>query len=113
MNPFKTKSPEENDYESFTIFDSKARTYREPLLAKSSDDMLRQVTNLFRDPAQNQNVLVTNPEDFSLFKIGEFSTKTGKFTPCTHEHLANLHDLHAAAKRLKTSDQQPGALSST
>lgn len=88
-----------NDYQYFTIFDSKVGIYREPVLGINEHDILRQIDALFRDPQQAQNQLVTNAEDFSLFRIGGFTKATGTITTQQPEHIANLHDIRAAVQR--------------
>lgn len=93
---FGKKDHEQPDFEYFTIFDSKVAAYRPPMLAINRHDMLRQLDGLFRDPNEQRNQLVTNAEDFSLFKIGSFSKKTGTIVGCNPEHIANLHDIRAA-----------------
>lgn len=87
------------DFEYFSIFDSKVSVYREPMLAANRHDMVRQIDNLFRDPAQAKNQLLLNAEDFSLFKVGEFTKKTGLIVGCTPEHVANLHEIRALVIR--------------
>lgn len=89
------------DYEYFTLCDTKVGVYREPMLAINQFDMVRQIQSLFKDPAQQQNQIVTNAEDFSLFKVGAFTKKTGEITPCTHEHIANVIDIKIAIQREK------------
>lgn len=96
MNPFKKEK--QADLEYFTIYDSKVGVYREPMLAINRHDILRQIDGLFRDPAQTRNQLLTNAEDFSLFKCGEYCKRTGQITPTTLEHIANLHEIKAATQ---------------
>jgi len=107
---FTKNNKEKPDLEYFTIFDSKVGTYREPMLAINRHDILRNLQGLFQDPAQQRNQLVTNAEDFSLFKVGEYSKKSGTITPCAHEHIANLHDIRAVIQR---SEIKPVGMHST
>lgn len=80
----------------FAIFDSKANAYgQQPTFAMNKDVLLREILQLFRDPAQAKNQLLTNAEDFSIFRIGAYDRKTGQISPKNHEHVANLHDLRA------------------
>lgn len=99
------KGAQAPDYEYFVFFDSKVGRYGEPALAINRHDLLRQIDGMMRDPQQKKNQLVANAEDFSLFKIGEYSKKTGVITPCNPEHIANLHDIRSAAWR--TIEKQP------
>lgn len=93
---FRSKETKIKDLEMFTVFDSKVGIYKEPVLAHNRHDIIRQIQNMFLDPKQNNNQLVTNSEDFQLFKIGEFSRQTGEIVSCHHEHIANFHDLKTA-----------------
>lgn len=90
----------EPEFEYFTIFDSKTRSYREPILAINRHDLLRQVQNMFLDPKEQQkNPLYINAEDFSIFKIGEFDKKSGVITSTKQEHIANLHEIRASVEK--------------
>ena len=109
MNPFKKNPEVQPDFEYFILFDSKAGIYREPMLSINRHDMLRQLDNIYKDPQQKQNVLVSNAEDFSLFKIGDFSRRTAKINWHEPEHIINLHEIKSAVYR----ENGPGALSST
>jgi len=93
------KNEEAPDSEYFTIYDTKVGTYREPILAINRHDMLRSLTTMYTDPKAHRDQYVLNAEDFQLFKIGEFSKKTGELTGCKPEHIANLHDIKAAVAR--------------
>lgn len=95
----KKEAKETPDFEYFSIYDSKVGVYREPMLAANRFDMVRQIDNLFRDPAQAKNQLLLNSEDFSLFKVGEFTKRTGLIIGCPPEHVANLHEIRAAIAR--------------
>lgn len=87
------------ELEYFTLHDSKVGVYREPMLAINRHDILRQLTDLFKDPEQQKAQIVANAEDFALFKCGEFSKVTGKMTGTPLEHIANLHDIRSAVAR--------------
>ena len=93
MNPFGKKQEPELEY--FAIYDSKSQTYNEPMLAANRFVMLRQINDLFQDSNQSKNQLFLNAEDFSLFKVGEYSKKTGQILGQSPEHIANLHELKA------------------
>lgn len=100
---FSKKNEQEPDFEYFTIFDSKVGIYREPMLAVNQHDILRQIDTMFRDPAQARNQLLLNAEDFSVFKIGDFTKKTGLIRGHQPQHVANLHDIRAAVQRSQQS----------
>lgn len=92
------KSKKNSDLEFFTIYDSKTESYREPMLAMNRLDMIRSLEGLFRDSRQVTNQLVTNSEDFALFKVGEFDRKTGLIVSTNHEHIINLHELRSSIR---------------
>lgn len=85
------------DMEVFTVFDVKSGTYRTPILGLNRFDIIRDVERLMRDPAQVRNDLVTNAEDFQLFKVGEWFKKEGRLEVCRPEHIANFHEIKAVA----------------
>lgn len=92
-----TKKPQV-DMEIFTIYDSKTSSYGNPVHAPNHFDLQRQLINMFKDPSQSQNTLMTNSEDFSIFRIGTYDKKTGRIEATNLEHIVNLHDLKALAK---------------
>lgn len=93
------KKQERNvDLEFFTIFDSKANAYGEPVFAKNKDVLLREVLTMFNRPEREKNPHYNNAEDFSIFKIGSYDKKTGLIEVQNLEHIANLHDLRALAR---------------
>lgn len=95
-NPFKNDQDEKNyDHEIFVIFDSKTSSYTLPSFAMNHHDLVRQIINMFNDPAQAKNQLLVNAEDFSIFRTGYYSKSTGEINPCKLTHIANLHDLRA------------------
>lgn len=93
----KDKPQAESEY--FVIYDSKVGAYRNPMLATNRFDIIRQTESFFRDPKMELQDLCTNPEDFSIFKIGEYSKTTGVIVPTQHEHIANLHEIKSSVLR--------------
>lgn len=94
-----SKKTNQVDYEYFTIYDTKIDSYRMPMAAVNKFDMIRQIESLFRSPEQKDNQLITNAEDFQLFKIGEYEVKTGTFTAQRPQHVANLHEIKASLRQ--------------
>lgn len=94
----KNKNEPTADLEIFTIFDSKTQSYGNPTFAVNQHDLVRQIINMFQDPTQKTNQLLTNAEDFSIFRIGSYWKRTGELQSCTLTHVANLHDLRAIAQ---------------
>lgn len=101
----KNDKQQDPDMELFTIFDSKTQSYDVPTFAINKNDLVRQIINMFKDPAQNNNRFKLNAEDYSIFKIGSYYKRTGKLVENNLEHVANMHDLRAIA--------EPGALNPT
>lgn len=95
----KGKAQAQVDAELFTIYDSKTDSYGDVLAAVNGHDLVRQITNMFTDPAQSKNRLYLNAEDYSMFKIGVYDKKTGAITSQEPQHVANLHELRTLAKR--------------
>lgn len=96
------KNNHQADLEMFTIFDSKTASYEAPSIAINQHDIVRQVVNMFRDPAQARNRFLINAEDYSIFRIGTYDKKTGTIVPTkAPEHVANMHDLRAVAEQAK------------
>lgn len=100
---FKGKTEKQVDLELFTIFDSKTESYREPALAYNQHDFIRQISNAFEEKRE-QNGLYANAEDYSVFKIGEYSKVTGKITAIEPTHVVNLHELRAMVEK-KSGDE--------
>lgn len=104
------KKPVDNtqgDLQIFIIHDSKVGNYRDPMYAANGDDMKREIINMMCDPRQQQNNnLYLNSEDFSLFKIGYYSRKSGQITVHNMEHIAYLHELRTVATRKIAREQQ-------
>ena len=94
---FGTKKEKHVDQEVFAIYDSKAATYQQPIFATNSLIISREIEAMFTDPAQRNNFIVTNSEDFTLFKIGEYDRKTAAYTPITPEAIFGMHEIKAAA----------------
>lgn len=95
----KSKEDYQPDLEFFTVYDSKAKNYSEPFPAMNKDVVLRDFVNAFRSPeAAQKNRYYMNAEDFSIFKVGTFTLKTGSLIGQNHEHIANMHDLRAIAQ---------------
>lgn len=94
------------DVEAFTVFDAKVNAYGTPVFAINRHDLVRQIVNMFRDPAQTKNMYFTNAEDYQVFKIGEYSKTSGCLTSHQPEHIANMHELRA----MVLNQTQPGSV---
>lgn len=72
----------------YSVHDAKAGCFNRPLFQRSDGEALR----AFVDEAgrTGESLVAQHPEDFSLFRIGEFEELTGVLTPHPEPvHLAN------------------------
>lgn len=109
----KTKTEKVWDLELYVIYDSKAQTYGKPIFVKNKEVLLRDILQMFRDPQEQKNQLLTNAEDFSVFRVGGFNYSTGLVDATQPEHVANLHDLRSLVEppeRPMRSVSEAGAL---
>lgn len=88
---FGKEKPTNHDLEIFLIYDSKVNAYRDPIISPNKWEMFRSYERLLKNNPDDQ--LITNAEDFALFKIGEYFKKTGTITLHEKEHQANFHEL--------------------
>lgn len=94
------------DFEVFTVYDSKTQSYEVPSFALNHHDLIRQIINMFKDPAQKNNRFLINAEDYSVFRIGTFDKRSGVLQAGRLEHIANMHDLRAVAMQ-KEAQSRP------
>lgn len=72
--------------QTFSIYDSKAKAYLPPWYMHNTDMALR----VFADCCNaTDHQFSKNPEDYTLFHIGEFDDESGKITPDTPKSIAN------------------------
>lgn len=86
----------------FAIYDSKATAYLQPFFMRSAGEAIRAFENTAIDPNSMFN---KNPEDYSLFQIGEFDESEGTLIDEeTKVHLANAHHVIATHNERKMSN---------
>lgn len=73
-------------HQIFTFHDSKAQAYLPPFFLHQDGMALRTFSDLV---AEKEHPFARHPEDYTLFKIGEFDDSTGKITVITPISLAN------------------------
>ncbi|WNK14270.1 MAG: nonstructural protein [Microvirus sp.] len=105
---FGRKSENQVDQHVFAIYDSKAQTYNQPIFALNSLIIARELEAMFTDPNETKNFLVTNSEDYTLFKIGEYDRKTAKFIPCAPEAIFSMHEIKASVQARIAMQRQTG-----
>lgn len=65
---------------AFSIYDRKPKRYSLPFFQVTIEAASREFKNLVNDP---QSSLNKNPEDYTLFQIGEFDETEGTLTSST------------------------------
>lgn len=60
--------------ECFSLFDDKAKIFGTPFFAINSGIAVRMLTDLVNDP---KSTVSRYPEDFTLYRLGEFSDDVG------------------------------------
>lgn len=98
------QNPVPADIQFFLLFDTKAETYRDPLMSTNRETMVREIANSFQDPRAAQAPHVLNPEDFQLFSCGEYRRATGELKGWPPVHVANVHEI-ATTVRSKSGPQ--------
>lgn len=59
----------------FSVFDTKAQAYGTPYFCVHIGQAIRSFSDLVQDP---QSTVKRHPEDYSLYRIGEMDTISGK-----------------------------------
>lgn len=63
-------------YKVFAVFDSKVGAYTVPRFARSTGEMLRIFSHTVNQTSDD-NGIAANPEDYTLFQIGEYDDEKG------------------------------------
>lgn len=84
----------------FTILDTKAMTYSLPAPSKNLGTVIREVTELLKQPGQYS----ANPEDFQLYSIGGFDEDTGHVEAWPPRHVVNFVELVANGRALQLAE---------
>lgn len=73
-----------------SIFDKKAEVYFTPYFAKTQGEALRMLSDLVNG---RDNMVANHPEDFDLFKVGDFDEDAGIIDALVSPlHLASALD---------------------
>lgn len=59
----------------YSIFDSKAKAFATPFFCSNDDVSVRMFARSVKDP---QSMMFSNPEDFSLYRLGSFNHESGR-----------------------------------
>lgn len=75
----------------FAVNDTKAETFGRPVFQTNVGEALR----AFSDECNNeQSLLHSHPEDFHIYKLGEYDQATGLFSTIPPAHIASALDFH-------------------
>lgn len=76
----------------FSIKDTKSR-FLEPYAGMNKATAQRDIMNIFRNDNSKNSPIVMNPEDYQLFKVGEFDNESGLIVSHEQEFICNVVDL--------------------
>lgn len=75
----------------YTVFDAKAQTYMTPFFVPNDQVAKRALVNLLTDPTHQFS---KNPEDFSLYHIGEYDDASAALhVPQQIQCIGRCHEL--------------------
>lgn len=72
---------------TYSIFDRKAGVYLTPFFAVNDQVADRSFQALAKRP---ESTIASAPEDFSLYRIGEFCDDSGEITPSAPDWVSNI-----------------------
>lgn len=68
----------------YSIYDKKMEVFNRPMIEQNLVPILRSLGNIMRDP---KSAFANYPEDFAIYKIGEFNHRMGKIIPRLNPEL--------------------------
>lgn len=74
----------------FTVFDSCAKVYDRPFVARSEGEALRSFTDIASD---DKHPIGQHPEHYSIWRIGMYDDATGKIDTESPVHLSGAVEL--------------------
>lgn len=77
----------------YSVFDAKLATFGRPWFQMRDAAALREFSDAVNDTSNPNNQWHSHPEDFSLFRIGEYDDQSGEIIPCTPESLVTASSL--------------------
>ena len=84
----------------YTIYDTKMETYNQPHFMDNDATAIRQ----FTDMANDEKISISkHPEDYSLWKIGSWTSEDTKIKIITKTCIANAHEHIIQFDKLKTA----------
>jgi hypothetical protein len=92
----------------FSIFDAKAESFLRPFCLPSTAHARRELAEVMQQPT---GPFVDYPEDFTLFRTGEFDDESGEIQPLLQiESLGNLLLIKNELKLRRQQNQQEASL---
>jgi len=92
-------------YEIYTIYDSCSKSYNNPFYFLNDNLATRAAIDLLQD----ENEISRHPQDFAMFKIGQFDPHTGEiFNYDTRQCIIKFHELAAANPKKSEESSLPG-----
>lgn len=90
-----------NNSKVYAVFDAKVKLFGRPFTDMSDDAAIRNFSDAVNENGNPNNLWAKHPEDFSLFKIGDYNEDLGKLIPCNPESLVTASALTAFNKKPK------------
>lgn len=85
----------------YAVHDSKAETFGRPVFQNTVGEAVR----AFSDECSNdQSMLYNHPEDFNLYKLGEYDQGTGLFSTLVPVHIAAARDFQSTTTPLAINE---------
>jgi hypothetical protein len=85
----------------YAIYDQASQSYAQPFFAQNDGVAVRIVQSAVNGPERNNITLY--PEQFSLWRLGEYNDKTGKIIPAEKPEF--LRGAHGLKKQPLTPDE--------
>ncbi len=83
----------------YSIYDRKAEIYHEPMIQMNNLEAIRTVGDVVNNP---KTAIHAHPEDYSLYRCGEFNMKTGELKGKLLQKLCEAEEL--LTKGIKNED---------
>lgn len=93
----------------YSVFDSKMASFGHPYATQRDEAAIRSFSDAVNNPAK-ENDWYRHPEDYSLYRIGEFDNDSAKLTPCLPEPLITASAARATRERTPIEDFKENAL---
>lgn len=74
----------------FSVFDHKAMTFSPPIVETNRATAIRAYEHAH---VQEGSAMRKNPEDYSLFEVGQFNPENGVITPCEAQMVITSVDV--------------------